>query len=92
MNTIILDFTDCKSYLQIHMKLKETFGFPDFYGCNLDALWDNLKEYCPPLSIILISGINSLPKEEKEYVTTCVLKVFKDLNKKNPDIIFEVIS
>ena len=48
--------------------------------------------YCPSLSIILIGGINSLPKEEKEYATTGVLKVFKDLNKKNPDIIFEVIS
>jgi len=92
MNTIILDFTDCKSYLQIHMKLKETFGFPDFYGCNLDALWDSLWEYCPPSTRVLIKGVDSLPKEEKDYVVTRVFDVFKDLNEEEPDIIFEVIS
>jgi len=92
MNTIILDFTDCKSYLQIHMKLKETFGFPDFYGCNLDALWDCLWEYCPPSTRVLIKGVNSLPKEEKDYVVTRVFDVFKDLNEEEPDIIFEVVS
>lgn len=27
-----------------HDKLKERFGFPDYYGRNLDALWDLLTE------------------------------------------------
>ena len=92
MNTIILDFTDCKSYLQIHMKLKETFGFPDFYGNNLSALWDSLWEYCPPSTRVLIKGVASLPKEEKDYVVTDVFDVFSRLTEEEPDIIFEVIS
>jgi len=74
------------------MKLKETFGFPDFYGNNLSALWDSLWEYCPPSTRVLIKGVSSLPKEEKDYVVTDVFDVFSRLTEEEPDIIFEVVS
>ena len=40
----ILDGKNMVSREEIHGYLKETFGFPDYYGNNLDALHDCLME------------------------------------------------
>ena len=68
MNQITLDLTGCKSPLELHLIIKNTFGFPDFYGNNLSALWDSLWEYCPPDTVIYVKGVNTLPKDFDEYM------------------------
>ena len=40
----ILDGKKMVSREETHVYLKETFGFPDYYGKNLDALHDCLTE------------------------------------------------
>ena len=40
----ILDGKKMVSREETHRYLKETFGFPDYYGKNLDALHDCLAE------------------------------------------------
>ena len=53
MQEIILDFTNCKHLLDLHKELKEKFGFPDYYGENLSALWDcsdNLRVFLQNLT------------------------------------------
>ncbi|MCI8453738.1 MAG: barnase inhibitor [Lachnospiraceae bacterium] len=42
MKTITLDFTDISDRRDLYAYLKERFGLPDFYGSNLDALYDAL--------------------------------------------------
>ena len=44
MNKIILDGRDYTSKEAFHKDMKSKFDFPDFYGENLDALWDLLSE------------------------------------------------
>ncbi|MHC1786337.1 MAG: barstar family protein [Christensenellales bacterium] len=44
MRLIELDGRDMDSRAQLHRVLKASFGFPDFYGRNLDALNDCLGE------------------------------------------------
>ena len=39
-NPIVLDFSQCRYFLQVHELLKEKFGLPEYYGKNWDALWD----------------------------------------------------
>lgn len=91
MNTITLDFTGCKYLGEIHKILKEKFGFPKYYGENLDALWDCLDNYCDYQLHVRIMGINSLPNEFNEYIYK-MLEVFEDVHKETPNITFEIIS
>lgn len=42
MNIVILDGEDFASVSELHQRLKEKLHLPDFYGGNLDALWDCL--------------------------------------------------
>lgn len=42
MNTVILDGEDFASSAELHQQLKVKLKLPDFYGGNLDALWDCL--------------------------------------------------
>lgn len=49
MNEIIkisLDLTDCKYIRDFHERIRVALDFPEWYGANLDALWDLLSEPC----------------------------------------------
>lgn len=44
LRIIDVDFSGINSSLDLHHKLKSTFGFPDFYGNNVNALIDCLTD------------------------------------------------
>ena len=37
---ITLDLTNCKYIRDFHERIRVAFNFPEWYGKNLDALWD----------------------------------------------------
>lgn len=45
MKTVILDGNVVHSREELHEYLAKEFGFPDYYGKNLDALHDCLTDY-----------------------------------------------
>ena len=45
-----VDFSKVNHFIEIHEVLKRDLDFPDYYGGNLDALWDCLTDQ-------LLSGI-----------------------------------
>lgn len=51
--TIILDGTKMGNRKIIHAYLKEQLELPDYYGENLDALWDLLSTESRKLEIII---------------------------------------
>ncbi len=73
---IILDFTGCKYLGEMHQILKRQFGFPDYYGENLSALWDCLDGffYDDPRTIE-IYGTASLPNDLSDIMAK-ILKIF----------------
>lgn len=72
---LIVDFTECKYYTEMHKRIKEGLKFPDYYGENLDALWDLISE--PRDAFITIKGIHDLPKSFDEFVEK-LLKTFEE--------------
>lgn len=80
MKEYILDLTNIKSYYYLHKEIKKTFDFPDYYGENLDALWDCTKDYVESPSKIIIIGKDKVPKDMREYVKD-MIDVFTDASK-----------
>ena len=91
MNKIILDLTDCKSLLQLHKTIKEAFCFPDYYGENLDALWDCMRGFCSADTMVYIKGVNTLPKSFNEYIKK-IFEIFEDVKEEVQNVTFEIIS
>lgn len=44
MKTIKIDFDEFECIKDFHLWLKEQCDFPEYYGCNLDAMYDCLSE------------------------------------------------
>lgn len=73
---IILDLTDCKYIRDFHERVRVAFDFPEWYGKNLDALWDLLSE---PLSAnVTVIGVDTMTNDLREYFLK-VIHVFEDV-------------
>ena len=55
MEKIVLDGKNMCDKLQAHAYIAEKLSFPEYYGANLDALWDCLGELPRGSSILLIN-------------------------------------
>ncbi|MCY8200994.1 barstar family protein [Bacillus subtilis] len=56
MRKIMIDGRDFENIEVLHDVLKDKLDFPDYYGRNLDALWDCLTGWMDlPLTLVLIN-------------------------------------
>ncbi len=56
-----------KTVYTLHQALKDGLHLPDYYGMNMDALWDCISSADIEIpATIYIEGINSLPKDLHE--------------------------
>ena len=64
MRKIILELNSLMSREEVHSYLKEKFAFPEYYGKNLDALYDCLTDIGRPTAVgIFISETNHFAEE-----------------------------
>lgn len=91
---IILDFTGCKYITEVHWKIRDTFHFPSFYGENLDALWDMGCDYIGSdedvFELVKIRGVDTMPKEIREYFFDKMMKIFYRIEDFNGNVKFEI--
>ena len=92
-NPITLDFSNCKYLGEIHLMLKDKFGFHDYYGENWDALWDLMqdvflddKEYT-----VELCGFNSLNTELRAECEK-ILKIFDRVVQLNSNFLYKIVS
>lgn len=91
-NTIVLDLTGCKYIMHMHKIIKETIGFPDWYGNNWDAFWDMGYDYIPENAHIVIRGTKTMPKELEKDIKL-LSEVLDDIHKEaSPTITYEIES
>ncbi|MBQ6817938.1 MAG: barstar family protein [Bacilli bacterium] len=79
-----LDFKMIENKGELHQYLKEKLGFPDYYGNNLDALYDELTDL-EDNTIIEIKNFNFFQEKELKY-SNLLLEVFNDVIDQNPSI------
>lgn len=53
MERIILDGEQMRTRSQAHDHLSERLRFPDYYGRNLDGLYDLLSELTEPIQLVV---------------------------------------
>ncbi len=58
-----IDFRNVKYYLEMHLVIRESLEFPDYYGCNWDAFWDCLKDMDREPLRITILGLDIVEKK-----------------------------
>ena len=92
-NPILLDFTGCKYLREMHSILKATFGLPEYYGENWDALWDCLRYlWCDGKAItVIVSGLSTMPEEFAEDINI-MLEIFADVHESTPIVTFTVCA
>lgn len=78
MKSIRINLDQFEDYKSFHVWLKEECNFPDYYGCNLDALYDCLSEN-PDFEFEIIHSINN-PEYQELLVDTildagCMVKL-----------------
>lgn len=77
MHNITLDGRKIDNQEQLHAFLKESLELPDYYGNNLDALWDCLTGYVTmPLTIRWVQ-IQESEKKLGDY-SRLLLQLFQD--------------
>ena len=92
-NPIKLDFTGCGYLGEIHKVLKESFGLPEYYGENWDALWDCLDYLFVDDGemVVEIFGLQCLPDDLRKECNK-MLEVFDDVHQDTPNVKFQLIS
>ena len=86
MKTIILDCEKLLQKEQAHIYLAEVFDFPDYYGKNMDALFDCLTEMGE--CTIVLNGEDIF--HQTECYGTKVLRVLEEAAQANPRLKLEV--
>jgi len=81
MNRIILNGKRMITREVTHAYLKRKFSFPDYYGRNLDALWDLLSTTAKETEIVVVNA-NCIPEKLGKYGVS-LLRVFEDLNEES---------
>lgn len=83
-NPYIIDFTEVNYFVQFHYAIMEGLDFPDYYGCNWDALWDCLTDMVGRKNIIEIYGFEVIRKKFPEAAET-FLKILYEWRHYNND-------
>jgi len=80
MKTIILNGKDITTEEIFHEKISKLLEFPDFYGKNLDALWDLMSGHIDT-NIILIWKDHQIAKKSFPKTFDDIVETFKEVKK-----------
>ena len=85
MKYITLDFAGIKSLWQLHEYFIGVFELPDYYGRNMDALWDCLRCSFEEDTTIILKNLHSMSKDMHPIIPT-IQELFQDLENEEAEV------
>jgi len=86
-----IDLTKVSSAEELHSILRDTLGFPAWYGCNWDAFWDAITGLVQMPAYLRFSGWESfsirLPRDAK-LLQECLADLKIEFPELAPDVEF----
>lgn len=82
MKYITLDFAGIKTLWELHEYFKTVFQLPEYYGRNMDALWDCLYYSFEFPTTITLKNVSDIPAEMQETIEV-MLELFDDLQRED---------
>ncbi len=86
MNKVYLNGRAMRTREEAHEQIARALRFPEWYGKNLDGLWDLL---CDAQAEVSFGGTDAMLSALGEYGLR-LLKTFYDAAEENPDLSFQV--
>ncbi len=90
MKKIILDGKCMQDKETLHLYLKSKLNVQEYYGSNLDALWDVLSNYDLKTTFYLTNKEEML--EGLSDYGEALIQVFSDATQENSNINFQIIN
>jgi ribonuclease inhibitor len=82
-----INFTNCKTVEEVHQMIQNILEFPNYYGKNLDALWDCLTKYpYQPNDITIVFQPDNCMNQELLLYIRNVIGIIIEVQKKYGDI------
>ena len=75
---VTLDFSKCQYISEVYLEMREKMKWEDWYGPNLDALWDiltGLPYYGNEFTIVRPYAYNNIPHEQNKQFTDYIDKI-----------------
>lgn len=88
MNIIILNGKRIRNKKEAHEYIKRKLSFPNYYGENLDALWDILSTISEPIDIKFVNG--DVFFENLGSYGVNIIDTFRDAAIENKNVLFEI--
>lgn len=89
MKNIVIDFSACKYPLDLQTEIKEKLELPEWYGNNLDALWDMLTGFIEtPINITVVFKPKTKAAEGLKENVLKIIETFKEANEEDEEILF----
>lgn len=89
MKSVVIDFSKCKYPLDLHNEIREKLELPEWYGNNLDALWDMLTGFIEtPIEITVIYKPENKAAENLKENVLKVIEIFKEASEEDEDLKF----
>lgn len=87
MKTVVIDFSKCKYPMDLHNEIREKLELPEWYGDNLDALWDMLTGFIEtPIEITVIYKPENKAAENLKENVLKVIETFKEASEEDEEI------
>lgn len=89
MKNIVIDFSKCKYPMDLHNEIREKLELPEWYGNNLDALWDVLTGFIEtPVNITVVFKPETKATENLKENVLKIIETFNEASEEDEEIKF----